>query len=80
MLIQVSIHDGDMITLNEFLYLYCLKASTHYGYFELLPWNRESRIVCSFPTSFHGWKSRYFFVFGSRRETMTDNLWGEIPW
>ena len=37
MSIWVSVHDGDMITLNEFLYLYCLKPSTHYGYFELLP-------------------------------------------
>ena len=52
MLIWVSIHDGDTITLNEFLYLYCLQPSTHYGYFELLPWNRESRIVRRFPTSF----------------------------
>ena len=52
-----SIHDGDTITLNEFLYLYCLQPSTHYGYFELLPWNRESRIVRSFPTSFCDRKS-----------------------
>ena len=53
MLIWVSFHDGDMITLNEFLYLYHLKPPTHYGYLELLPWNRESKIVHSFPTSFH---------------------------
>ena len=52
MLIWVSIHDGDTITLNEFLYLYCLQPSTHYGYFKLLPWNRESRIIRRFPTSF----------------------------
>ena len=37
MSIWVSVHDGYTITLNEFLYLYCLKPSTHYGYFELLP-------------------------------------------
>ena len=37
MSIWVSTCDGDMITLNEFLHLYRLKASTHYGYFELLP-------------------------------------------
>ena len=53
MLVWVSAHDGDMITRNEFLHLYRLKPSTHYGYFELLPWSRESRIVRSFPTSFH---------------------------
>ena len=52
MSIWVFAHDGDMITLNEFLHLYRLKPSTHYRYFELLPWSRESRIVCSFPTSF----------------------------
>ena len=65
MSIWVSIHDGDMITLNEFLYLYRLKPSTHYGHFELLPWNRESRIIRSFPTSFCDWKSQYFFISGS---------------
>ena len=57
MSIWVSVHDGDMITLNEFLYMYRLKPSTRYGYFELLPWNRESRIVHSFPTSFLDYKS-----------------------
>ena len=78
MSIWVSVHDKDMITLNEFLYLYRLKPSTHYGYFELLPWNRESRIVRSFPTSFCDWKSRYFFISGW--ETMSDDLWGEVSW
>uniref|UniRef100_A0A7N2RB25 Pentatricopeptide repeat-containing protein n=1 Tax=Quercus lobata TaxID=97700 RepID=A0A7N2RB25_QUELO len=75
MSIWVSVHDGDMITLNEFLYLYRLKPSTHYGYFQLLPWNRESRIVSSFPTYFHDWKSRCFFISGSGWETMFDDLW-----
>ena len=78
MSIQVSIHDGDVITLNKFLYMYHLKPSTHYGYFELLPWNRESRIIC-IPTSFRDQKSRYFFISGSRQEIMSDNLWGEVP-
>lgn len=36
MSIWVSACDEKMITLNEFLFLYHLKASTHYGYFELL--------------------------------------------
>ena len=36
MLIWASIHDRDMITLNEFLYSYHLKPSIHYEYFELL--------------------------------------------
>ena len=80
MSIWESAHDGDMTTLNEFLHLYRLKPFTHYGDFELLPWSKESRIVHSFPTSFHDWKSRYFFVSGSGWETMTDDLWGEVLW
>ena len=74
MSIWVSAQDGDMITLNEFLHLY------RYRYFELLPWSRESRIVHSFPTSFRDWKSWYFFVSRSGWETMTNDLWGEVPW
>ena len=65
MSIWVSAYDGEMITSNEFLFLYRLKASTHYGYFELLPWDRESRVVKGFPSSFRDWKSRYFFIFGT---------------
>ena len=80
MSIWVSVHDGDMITLNEFLYLYHLKPSTHCGYFELLPWNRESRIVHSFPTSFRDWKSWYLFIPRSRWVTMSDDMWGEVSW
>ena len=66
--------DREMITLNEFLYLYCLKASTHYGYFELLPWDRKSRVVRGFPFSFHDWKSWYFFVSGKGWETLSDDF------
>ena len=67
-----------MITLNEFLYLYHLKASTHYGYFELLPWDRKSRVVRGFPSSFCDWKSQYFFVSGKGWETLSDDFWGEV--
>ena len=66
--------------MNEFLYLYHLKPFTHYGYFKLLPWNKESWIIGSFPTSFHDWNSWYFFIFGSGWETMSDDLWGEVSW
>ena len=62
MSIRVFACDGEMISLNEFLFLYRLKASTHYGYFELLPWDRKSRIVRGFPSSLRDWKSCYFFV------------------
>ena len=79
MLIWVSACEWDMIMLKEFLFLYRSKPSTHYGYFELLPWDRKSRVVSRFPSSFHDWKSQYFFIFGTGRETMLDNLWGEVP-
>ena len=79
MSIWVSAYDREMITLNEFLFLYHLKASTHYSYFELLPWDRKSRVVRGFPSSFHDWKSRYFFISGTSWETLSDDFWGEVP-
>ena len=50
-----------------------------WGYFELLPWDRKSKIVRGFPLSFHDWKSRYFFVFRLGWETLSDDFWGEVP-
>ena len=78
MSIWVSAYDWEIITLNEFLFLYCLKASTHYGYLELLPRDRKSRIVKGFPSSFHDWKSQYFFISGTGWETLSDDFWGEV--
>ena len=43
---------GDMIKVDEFTYLYRLKESKEYGYYELLPWVKESRIVRGLPSSF----------------------------
>ena len=37
--------DGDMIKVDELVYLYRLKASKEHGYYELLPWERRTRIV-----------------------------------
>ena len=62
MVIWTSIADGDMITLNEFVHLYRLKASKEIGYYELMPWDRRSRLVVNLLSSFRYWKSRYFFV------------------
>ena len=64
MAIWFMVHDGEMITLNEFLFLYKLKPSTYYRYFELSPWDKQTKVVLEFPTSFHDWKSRYFFMSG----------------
>jgi len=52
MLIWVSIYEVDMTMLNKILHLYRLKPSTHHGYFELLPWDRNSRVISRFPSSF----------------------------
>ena len=30
--------DGDMLRIDELVYLYRLKASKEYGYYEIVPW------------------------------------------
>ena len=67
-----------MITLNEFVYLYHLKESKEFGYYELVPWDRRSRIIVDLHSSFHYWKSRYFFVSGDSWETLSDDFWGDV--
>ena len=52
MLIWMTIADRDMITLNEFAHLYRLKESKEFGYYELVPWDRKSRLVVDLPPSF----------------------------
>ena len=37
MVIWMTIADKDMITLNEFVYIYRLKESKEFGYYELVP-------------------------------------------
>ena len=32
-----------------------------------------------FPSSFHDWKSRYFFISRTGWETSSDDFWGEVP-
>ena len=50
--IWFMVNEGEMITLNEFLFLYKLKPSTHYRYFELSPWDKQTKVVHEFPISF----------------------------
>ena len=75
----MTIVDGDMITFNEFVDLYRLKESKEFGYYELVPWDRKSRLVPDLPSSFRYWKSRYFFVSGDGWETLSDDFWGDVP-
>ena len=78
MVIWTIISNGDMITLNEFVYLYHLKESKDFGYYELIPWYRRSRLIVDLPSSFCYWKSRYFFVSGDGWESFSDDFWGDV--
>ena len=55
--IWLAATDGDMVKVDEFTYLYRLKESKEYGYYEMVPWMREARIVRGLPSSFRYWKS-----------------------
>ena len=79
MVIWTIIVDGDMITLNELVHLYRLKESKEFSYYELVPWDRRSRLIADLPSSFRYWKSRYFFVSGGGWETLSDDFWGDFP-
>ena len=79
MVIWMTITNRDMITLNEFVHLFCLKVSKEIGYYELIPWDRRSRLVVNLSSSFRYWKSRYFFVSGDGWETLSNDFWGDVP-
>ncbi|XP_065619764.1 uncharacterized protein LOC136063380 [Quercus suber] len=68
-----------MIRVDELVYLYRLKASREYGYYELVPWERGTRIVKKLPSSFRYWKSRFFYVSGDEFETPLSEVWGDLP-
>jgi len=44
--------DGDMIKVDKLVYLYRLKESKEHGYYELVPWERRTRIIWGLPSSF----------------------------
>ena len=77
--IWLAATDGDMIRVDELVYLYRLKVSKEHGYYELLPWERRTRIVWNLPSSFRYWKSRFFFVSGDDWETSSSEVWGDLP-
>ena len=60
MVIWMTISDGDMLTVNEFVHLYRLKESKEFGYYEFVPWDRKSCLVADLPSSFCYWKFRFF--------------------
>ena len=63
--IWLATMDGDMLRIDELVYLYRLKASKEYGYYELVPWERSTRIVRGLPSSFRYWKSRFSLCRGT---------------
>ena len=77
--IWLIVNDGDMIRLDKFVHLYRLKESKQFRYYELVPWDRKSRLIVDCPSSFRCWKSRCFFVIGDRWETPSSDLWGDVP-
>ena len=77
--IWLAAMDGDMLRVDKLIYLYRLKASKEYGYYELVPWERRTRIVRGLPLSFKYWKSRFFFVSRDDFETPSGEVWGELP-
>ena len=69
---------GDMIKVGELVHMYRLKESKEYGYYELVPWGRKTRIVKGLPSSFKYWKSRFFFVSGDDFKTPSSRDWGDV--
>nr|XP_023918289.1 alpha-N-acetylglucosaminidase-like [Quercus suber] len=69
----------DMIKAGELVHLYRLKESKEYGYYELVPWERRTRIIRGLPSSFKYWKSSFFFVSEDDFETPSNQEWGDIP-
>ena len=77
--IWLAATEGNMIKVNELTYLYHLKKSKEYGYYELVPWVRKARIVKDLPSSFRYWKSHFFFMYGDEWETPSKEVWGDLP-
>ena len=69
---------GDMIKVGELIHMYRFKGSKEYGYYELVPWGRKTRIVKGLPSSFRYCKTRFFFVSRDDFETPSTRDWGDI--
>ena len=77
--IWLAANDRDMLKVDELVYLYHLKASKEHGYYELVPWERKTRIVKGLPSSFRYWKSIFFFVSRDDFKTPSSGVWGDLP-
>ena len=70
--------NGDIIRMDELIYLYRLKTSKEQGYYDLVLWERRTRIVRNLPSSFKYWKSQFFFVSGDDWETPSNKIWCDL--
>ena len=77
--IWLATTDGDMIKVDELVYLYHLKPSKEHGYYKLVPWERRTRIIQDLSLSFRYWKSQFFFVSEDDWGTLSDKFWGDLP-
>ena len=68
-----------MLKVDELVYLYRFKESKEHGYYELLPWERRTRIVKGLPSSFRLHRQRFFFVSKDDFETPSSEVWGDLP-
>ena len=50
--IWLAATNGDMNKVGELVYLYRLKESKEHRYYELVPWEKRTRIVRDLPSSF----------------------------
>ena len=62
MVLWISTNDDNIIRVDEFIHLYCLRSSTHFGYREFKPWDKKSRLVFDSPSFLREWKKSFFFV------------------
>ena len=77
--IWLAATNRDMIRVDELVYLYRLKSSKEHRYYELLHWERRTRIVQDLPSPFRYWKSQFFFVSEDDFETSSNKVWGDLP-
>ena len=66
--------DRDMIKLDKFVHLYRLKELKEFRFYELVAWDRKSRLIVNLPSSFQYCNSRYFFMFGDGWDTLSEDL------
>ena len=76
--IWLATTDRGMLKVDELVYLYRFKDSKEHGYYELLPWERRTKIVKGLPSSFRLHRQGFFFVSRDDFETPSGEVWGDL--